>query len=141
MEIECDPKCLLKDCLEKWLNCLRFSLYFISTAESVWTEKKMRKHIAHLLEVTILQRRKCVQRHNNTNWMGTNGNRRSPLDSRKNAYAVQVSKHWHNTPREAVESLSSEIFKSHLDAVLGNLLWVGLNSLQGSLPTSAILWQ
>jgi len=54
--------------------------------------------------------------------MGTNGNRRSPLDSRKNAYAVQVSKHWHKTPREAVESLSSEIFKSHLDAVLGNLL-------------------
>lgn len=40
VEMECDREGLLKDCLEKWLNWLRFSFYFISTAESVWTENR-----------------------------------------------------------------------------------------------------
>jgi len=39
---------------------------------------------------------------------------------------VKVTKHWHRLPREAVESPSLEIFKSHLDVVPGNQLWVTL---------------
>ena len=39
---------------------------------------------------------------------------------------MRVTKHWHRLPREVVESPSLEIFKSHLDTVLGNRLWVTL---------------
>ena len=35
---------------------------------------------------------------------------------------MRVTKHWHRLPREVVESPSLEIFKSHLDMVLGNQL-------------------
>jgi len=49
-------------------------------------------------------------------------------------------------PREAVDSLSLEIFKTHLDAVLCSLLWVtllwqgvGPDDPQRSLPTPTIL--
>jgi len=63
--------------------------------------------------------------------------RRFPLNIRKHFFPVRVIKHWHRLPREVVESPSSEIFKGHLDAVLGN--WLGQSDLQRSLPTSAIL--
>ena len=50
-------------------------------------------------------------------------------------------------PREAVDSLSLEIFKTHLDAVLCSLLWVtllgqgvGLGDPQRSLPTPRPRW-
>jgi len=49
-------------------------------------------------------------------------------------------------PRQAVESPSLEIFKTHLDKVLYSLLWVtllgqvvGLGDPQRSLPTLTIL--
>ena len=37
-----------------------------------------------------------------------------------------MNKHWHRLSREVVESPSLEIFKSHLDMVLGSWLWVAL---------------
>ena len=46
--------------------------------------------------------------------------KRLRLNIRK--HFLLVTKHWHRLPREAVESPSLEIFKSHLDMVLGNRL-------------------
>jgi len=37
-------------------------------------------------------------------------------------FTVRVTEHWHRFPREAVESPTLEILKSHLDMVLGNRL-------------------
>ncbi|KFV80724.1 hypothetical protein N308_09504, partial [Struthio camelus australis] len=44
------------------------------------------------------------------------------LNLRKNFLTVRVTQHWNRLPREAVESLSLEIFKTRLDAILGNML-------------------
>ena len=52
--------------------------------------------------------------------------RRCCLNSRKHFITVSVTQHWHRLPREAVESPSLEIFKSHLDTILGNWFWVAL---------------
>ncbi|KFV80689.1 hypothetical protein N308_11097, partial [Struthio camelus australis] len=43
------------------------------------------------------------------------------LNMRKN-FTVRVTEHWNRLPREAVESPSLEIFQSHLDSILGNVL-------------------
>ena len=48
--------------------------------------------------------------------------RRLHLNIRKHLFTVLVTEHWHRLPREAVESPSLEMFKSHLDMVLGSLL-------------------
>ena len=55
-------------------------------------------------------------------------------------FTLMVREHWNRLSREIVESPSLEIFSSHLDAFLCNLLWgicfsrgVGLD-LQKSLP-------
>jgi len=48
--------------------------------------------------------------------------RRFPLNIRKHFFTVGMTKHWHRLPREAVESPSLEILKSHLDVVPGSLL-------------------
>ena len=48
--------------------------------------------------------------------------RRSPLNIRKHFLTVRVTKHWHRLPREVVESPSLELFKSHLNTVLGEQL-------------------
>ena len=45
-----------------------------------------------------------------------------PLNIRNHFFTVRMTKHWHRLPREVVESPSLEIFKSHLDMVLGNRL-------------------
>jgi len=41
---------------------------------------------------------------------------------RKNIFTVRVTKHWNRLPREAVESPSLEILKTHLDIFLCNML-------------------
>jgi len=52
--------------------------------------------------------------------------RKLQLNMRKNNFPLRVMEPWHRLPREAVESSSLEIFKTHLDAVLCTLLWVTL---------------
>jgi len=52
--------------------------------------------------------------------------RRFPLNIRKLFFTVRVTKHLHRLSGKVVESPSLEIFKSHLDTVLGNQLYVPL---------------
>jgi len=44
---------------------------------------------------------------------------------------VRVIKHWHRLRREVVECPLLEIFKIHLDMVLGNLIQVTLLEQEG----------
>ena len=44
------------------------------------------------------------------------------LNMRKNFFTLRVMEHWNRLPKEVVESPSLEIFKTHLDKVLYNLL-------------------
>jgi len=44
------------------------------------------------------------------------------LNMRKNFFTLRVTEPWNRLPREAVESPSPEIFKTHLDKVLCSLL-------------------
>ncbi|GAB0179347.1 hypothetical protein GRJ2_000400000 [Grus japonensis] len=46
------------------------------------------------------------------------------LNMRKNFFTLRMTEHWNRLPREVVESPSLEIFKTHLDAILCNLLCV-----------------
>jgi len=48
--------------------------------------------------------------------------RKFHLNMRKNFFPLRVTEHWNRLPREAVESPSPEIFKTHLDKVLCSLL-------------------
>ncbi|GAB0179574.1 hypothetical protein GRJ2_000422700 [Grus japonensis] len=50
--------------------------------------------------------------------------RKFHLNMRKNFFTVRVTEHWNRLPREVVGSPSLEIFKTHLDVILCNLLWV-----------------
>ena len=50
--------------------------------------------------------------------------RKFQLNMRKNFFSLRL-------PREVVESPSLEIFKTHLDKVLGSLLWVTLLRQEG----------
>lgn len=43
------------------------------------------------------------------------------LNIKKHLISVQVTELWHRIPREVMEPLALEIFKSHLDLVLGSL--------------------
>jgi len=44
------------------------------------------------------------------------------LNMRKNFFTLRVTEHWNRLPREAVDSPSLDIFKTHLDKVLRSLL-------------------
>ena len=44
------------------------------------------------------------------------------MNIRKHSFTVRVTEHWHRLPREVIASPSLEIFKCHLDMVLGNWL-------------------
>ncbi|KFV77776.1 hypothetical protein N308_06290, partial [Struthio camelus australis] len=48
--------------------------------------------------------------------------RKFHLNRRKNFFPVRVIEQWNRLPREAVESPSLEIFKTRLDANLGNVV-------------------
>jgi len=48
--------------------------------------------------------------------------RKFRLNMRKNFFSLRVMEHWNTLPKETVESPSLEIFKTHLDKVLCNLL-------------------
>ncbi|GAB0203126.1 hypothetical protein GRJ2_002778200 [Grus japonensis] len=48
--------------------------------------------------------------------------RKFHLNMRNNFFTLRVTEHWDRLPREVVESPSLEIFKTHLDTILCNLL-------------------
>ncbi|GAB0180875.1 hypothetical protein GRJ2_000552800 [Grus japonensis] len=50
--------------------------------------------------------------------------RKFHFNMRKNFFTVRVTEHWDRLPREAVEFPSLEIFKTCLNTILCNLLWV-----------------
>jgi len=57
--------------------------------------------------------------------------RKVPLNIREHFLGVRVTECWKRLPREVVGSPSLEIFKSYLDMVLGNQLWVALVEQEG----------
>ncbi|PKU33574.1 hypothetical protein llap_16122 [Limosa lapponica baueri] len=51
------------------------------------------------------------------------GHRKFHSNTRKNFFTVKVTEPWNKLPREVVDFPSLEILKTHLDAVLSDVLW------------------
>jgi len=45
------------------------------------------------------------------------------LHIRKKFFTLEVVRHWHRLPREAVDAPSLEVFKARLDGALSSLVW------------------
>lgn len=45
------------------------------------------------------------------------------LHIRKKSFTVRVARHWHRSPREAVDTPSLEVFEARLDGALSNHLF------------------
>lgn len=43
---------------------------------------------------------------------------------------MRVTKNWYRVPREHAESASLEVFKSHLETVLNNLVYLYVSQLE-----------
>jgi len=52
--------------------------------------------------------------------------KRFHLNMMKHFFTVKITEHRHRLPREAVKSPFVEMFKSHLDTVLSNWLYLAL---------------
>jgi len=64
------------------------------------------------------------------------------LDIRKNFFTERVMKHWHRLPMEVVVSPSLEVFKSHVDMAVGDMVsWHGGDSLTVGLGDLSCLFQ
>lgn len=68
------------------------------------------------------------------------------MNTKNPFFTVRVAEHWRRLPKEVVESPSLETFKSHLNIVWGNWIYVALleqadgsDNLQRLLSTSTIL--
>ena len=58
------------------------------------------------------------------------------MDIRKKKFSERTVMHWNRLPREVVESPSVEIFMSHMDTDLCDLLWGSCFSRGLELRTS-----
>jgi len=74
--------------------------------------------------------------------VGTNWNTGRSLWTSGNTFLLKGDQALAQAAREVVKSPSLEIFRSHLDMVLGNLLeqGVGQDDLQRSISTLTLLW-
>lgn len=94
----------------------------------------------------------CPQQGKNLMWVccrktghgatGSNKCRKFYLNMRKNFFTVWVTGHWYRLPKEGVE-FALKLFRAIWDMTLSRWAWfirgIGLDDLQSSLPTLAIL--
>ena len=76
----------------------------------------------------------------NKGWWAQSGTQESTSEHEENFFILSVTEHWNRLTREILEPHSLEIFRTHLDAFLCNLLkWNGREGEGGG--TSTCLWK